>query len=399
MTGVGRRSTALHTALRIARERCLDRLRHGRAETYSVYGDYERLSPSLVNVSLGADCLDHHAGSVRDGLLDVLEELAGSGPSDEELEWDRKRARDGLLDPASVHRTLDGHALRELMGLPVLTPAALLDEHEGLRAPDVSAALREVLATLVVVAPEDAGPRAALADYGTPPHAAVTGRRYTPRRLRVTRAQVWLDEGEDGISLTERGEETVTVRYATSPGGVRTAPRRLEVVGDDGSSIEVDDRTWSGGGSLSAFVEGRLAPGTVVPGPLYARAARLETLIESQLPHRWVVADELAELPSLLSDEEEPMLVAYANRRLQPGLLALSNRHLVFLSSGPGQPFHWQAPLARIEIRTLRAGVPYLGGSRLRVRSGREEVTFTGIAPRRQVAALRAELHARGLIG
>ena len=115
---------------------------------------YLPLTADLAHVSLGADCLDAHAATVRDGMLAVVKALAADGPSTDELVESADGARRTLTDPYSIAGMLDNEAADILFAAERRTPVELLANADRLTSEDVVAVFQGALESAIVIAPE-----------------------------------------------------------------------------------------------------------------------------------------------------------------------------------------------------------------------------------------------------
>jgi predicted Zn-dependent peptidase len=388
---VGRRSTALNAAMRLAAERAIGRVRLEQGLSYSIGTDYLRLDGEHAHTILSADCLDDHAVKVRDGLLGVLDALASGEATDDEIALDRRRFHDAMAEPDWMRTILDAAATDDLHGWPSLSPAELLAEHEALTAADISETLSAALATRLVVSPERVPPPAGHAPYVGAPEEPVAGREFAPRRgITGRRAGHRVIAGDDGVTLLDSDSGPTTVRFAGMAGAVRGAPGEVTLVGRDGTFIRLTFRAWSEGDELERLIMGRLPHPGAVPGPEFEAARAVQAIAERDLSLSWSVSDELEGLPGLLGDGEALEHLARASRGHRAGLLAVTGRRVLWLYSSVrrGRDDMWEAPRDAIRGVKSWAGIPGVAEPRLRLRTGEEELKLTGVAPRRKLGEL-----------
>src|SRR5262249_2158090 len=79
------RPTALPVALSLLAQRLYQSPRQRRGLSYDACATYLPLTRDLAHLTLGADCLDQHAVSVRDQMLEELSRLADDGPGSADL--------------------------------------------------------------------------------------------------------------------------------------------------------------------------------------------------------------------------------------------------------------------------------------------------------------------------
>jgi zinc protease len=372
---VGRRSTAITCALRLAAERAVNRLRVEQGVSYSIGSDYLPLDADHGHLILSADCLDEHAARVVGGLLGVLEELGGGGATEDELALDLRRIRDAMAEPDWMRSELDRAASDELHGWPSMTSEELVAESEALTPAGVGAELADALATRLVVAPEGVPPppgHGSVDDTGEPP---VEGREFVPRRgLSGRRQAVRLIAGDEGITLIQPDEDPITVRFGSIAAAVRERPGQITLIARDASFIEFEFARLRDGDELERLVLDRLPPPGVVPGPMFEAARAVDAIAERDLERRWGVADELAQLGAALRDGESLEHLALASQGHRAGLLAVTDRRVIWLYDGVRSDIVWEAAREAIANVAPSSGIPGLRSARLKLETPDSEL-------------------------
>lgn len=382
------RGWATAAALELARRRLHERLRVEEGLVYDVHADFESLGAEQAHVVLAAGCLDEHAERVAAVTLDVLEELASSGSSEEEVTTARDRA--GRSDPGTaenVRARLDLETTELLLGA---APGAAERDEADLDRLDpaaVAEALRDALGTALVIVPEGCPrPREDLAtlERRLP---AVEGRRFKARGLRQGDELV---VGEAGLTLTD-DDGVVTIPAGEVAFVSQGSGGALTVHGVDGSWVEIDPAALQEGDAFRSAL-GTLSPDPYVPSA-DERAGLVRRLAAEQLERHWTVRDELDLPPELLADDEQPRLIAEADRGARTGLLVLTDRRVLFVYEGLRKEEFLQFPLA--EIRGAEGGGGFIGSGKLRLELEGDALRFTGVVPKGRAAEFVAALRER----
>jgi predicted Zn-dependent peptidase len=365
---VGRRSTAITCALRLAAERSVKRLRVDQGISYSIGSDYLPLDADRGHLILSADCLDEHAAPVVGGLLGVLEELGGGGATDDELALDLRRIRDAMAEPDWMRSELDRAASDELHGWPSMTSAEFLAESEALTPATVGAELSDALTTRLVIAPEGVPAPPGHGSLEASSEPPVEGREFVPRRgLSGRRQAVRLIAGEEGITLIQPDEEPITVRFGNIAAAVHERPGQITLIARDASFIEFEFGRLRDGDELERLVLDRLPPPGAVPGPAFEAARAVDAIAERDLERRWGVSDELTQLGGALRDGESLEHLALASQGHRAGLLAVTDRRVMWLYDGVRSDIFWETPREAIANVASSSGVPGLRAARLRL--------------------------------
>jgi zinc protease len=388
---VAPRSTALHAGFAIAAERGHDRLRREAGLSYSVNVGYELLDDRLAHVVLQADCRDVDAVGVRDGLLSVVDDLAEQGPAEAELEGDREQFARARRDPGAVAAMLDARARDLLLGAPETSHAELERERAELRPDGVAAAFREALASLLLLVPDGTTP---LADgrcttYDPATKEALEGTTYLPTTLwREWQHDVRVVVGGEGVTLTElAGKEPLTVRFADCVAAVPSLSGKLTLIDRTGAWVEVPPLIYERGDEAVERIRAALAPGALVP--LTERERALAPAVAEQLPPDALmrVPREADALLGLLGDDEDPLVLAAAERGPMAGLLVVTARRLLFVFVGQQSDL---LELQRSDLRGARA--KGMLRKRLVVEAGDDTHEFTALRPDGSLERLVAEL-------
>jgi len=385
----------------IARDRLYDRLRRECALVYDVDEGHGVVGPGQLHVRLSVDCRDEDARTVLETLLDTLGRLAGEGPTREELAFQLDQARRYLEDPTTLDGRLMDVALDELHGLRPLVDDELADAVARLTPERAAQALQRALGSMIVMAPESLGAAApeGLADYavGEPDAPPLEGRAFRE-----------MDETE---CLRRPCELVVGAGALHWRAGDGSAERRVpfdEVAavvreaGDAHVFITTDDRTFEI--SPLAFHDGDALRAAVVAGvgeeriiPLDDRGRRVEELGAERLRRRELLTEELYRVSRDLAENERLVLLVEAEDMDGPGLLALTDRRLIWHYVARGAEGDEDAfrEVGRDALTGARAEAAEDGGIlRLDLDGDGEPLTIDRIWPAEDAARLAEELGA-----
>lgn len=245
------RSVPLLTALRILDVRLRDTLRHRHGVTYSSDWLYEPLTVDEAHVVVWADAMESNVDRVRNVFLTVLDELAFAGPTEEELESDRKRVRERLADPLESPSAVHKHAEDELLRDEPKTEAEFVAELEALSPRDIAAALTTATERMLLCLPREAAAVAGrFTEYPLEPQTHVSGRRWKRRRgllqRRLEGPERELVTSPEGVTLIADGF-TSTVRYDECTGMLSLADGTRALWSADGFYVAVNPEIWRDG--------------------------------------------------------------------------------------------------------------------------------------------------------
>jgi hypothetical protein len=357
LTVLAKRDTAIHAGFLIAIERAHAQLRRGAALSYAPGGAYLPLDGRTVHVMVNADCKDQDAPSVQDELLGILYALAEDGPTDEELEWDRTMLDRALRDPHWAAPMLDAEARDTLMGVQSPSRNELVQERAELTRESVARAIAETLDSLLVLAPSGvpASGSRPLAKYEPDDRNLVDGNAYpVTQEWEEWGEKSRLVVGEDGFSYARTdSDDVLSWSYANCIAGVQLLSGSMTVVGRDGSWVTVFPHRYLRGDEALRKIVGALGEDRLVP--LSTREHELEPIVQRELGDRvGRVAPEVDLLGGVLGANEELRALAEARRGHQVGLLAVTDRRLIFHFWGTFEKELFEKPLTAISGAELK---------------------------------------------
>jgi predicted Zn-dependent peptidase len=335
---VGSRSTALTTAVGLLEERLHRRLRLEAGLTYHVSGTYSALSGAAAHVTLGADCLDEHAAVVRDGILSELERLSADGPDTDELAAIVRERRAALNEPSWVLAELDSAATNELVGAPSFLRGDLVRELEGLTPQSVAEAVGQILPTALVLAPEGIGLQPGFVHFGSwRVRSLQEGRGYklrSPWFLPPPRASHFILSPEGVAAPADKRGPALAVRFADVVAVLRLGRTKLQLIDIEGSWIQCDHAILVDGNEIRDTIEAALPAEVFIPFVEGEPGVDVLDLSREKIGLRTGVATEIAAVQPLLAPGERVLNLARAERAIQRGLLVLTDRRLLYLSTG-----------------------------------------------------------------
>lgn len=396
---VAERSSALRATVAIAERRARQRLRYALGVTYDVSWNYDPLSREVAHVTLWADCLPANAGEVARELVAVLDELAATGPTDDELERERDDEREWIDDSENAPSNLFYRALQELLGADFQTDEEHIAEMAAVTPAVAARALATALETMLLVVPEETpAPDGRFTPYPVSSPERVSGRSLALRGLNLGREarRTRLVVGDDGISVLTADGGAATVRFDECVAVERWASGARALWGADGFRVEVEPEAWRDGDRVVRTIDERISPTLVVPmeREVEERVAEIDVLAEAKVKRGWMTSDELRTLPALLAPGEQVVTLAQASKRWRSGVLVLTDRRLLFL--------YLEDLVEEVDLSAITSvdatEKTWIGYSKLGVATVDGERTYTDIKEDR-LAELAAELRRRTQAG
>jgi hypothetical protein len=386
------RTTAFRAGLNVLVHRIQDRLRYELGLTYGVEGVFVPLTGTRVHVVLVSDATDQHAQRVCTEMLHAFDVLAHEGPAPEELEDELADARRFAITRSEVPSGLFYAATQHLLGQSSGVREHLA-ELEALTPADVAVAIGVARASILALVPESVGDVGGLRDYPISASHVITGKRYRPRGLKLRRADTdpVLVLGEDGVAIEASGSRTA-VPYARCVAALRYADGSRTLISDDGFFLSVDPTRWKDGTGIVAALDAGVEPALSIPlEPGVERAESVERLADEKLNRRWVVSEELEQLPDRLEEGEEAITLCEATKGMRAGLLVATDRRVVFFSIIRRETW-LEFPYAEI---TAVEGTEGMLDSNVRITTADGTVEFGAIAPKERTGEMVREIEAR----
>jgi hypothetical protein len=389
------RTVETTAALSVAEQRLRRRLRFELGVTYGVSASYEPLSGRKAHAVLWADCLDERAADVRDEAIALLRELAETGPTEEEQSEGTALVRQDTADPLQAVSFLHHHALQELLGEELESPADLLRQREAVTAQGAADALAAALDTMIVTVPEGTrGKARGVEPYPVTSPRAVSGRGYRLRGVHVKREyrRPRLVCGDEGVSLVTAEGPPLTVVFDECVALQRWAEGQRGLWGRDGFYLFVDPERWRGGREAVRHIDDHVPAELVVPmdRELEAQSEQAEGVLAEKVKRRWWTSDERRALAGHLLEGETVQTAAEASRGWKAGLLVATSSRLLFLYF---EDIALDLPRAEIDSVSARPA-RLLRENKLIVSADGVEHTFSDIRPKERLDELSQALKA-----
>jgi zinc protease len=326
VSGLGKRSTPLHSSLTVAHERLYRRLRLDLGLVYDPWSNYEPLGVDFVHVLMGAECPDDRAERVAGEVWRVVEEIADKGLTAEEIAEHRKRSARMYAEPDGVLSELDHAASQTLLGGEPIDTDEVLRELEELTPADTAAAVAEAFEHAFYLVPGGIEQVEGFARYEPVRPDPVDGTAYTYDTDFVP-AGFELRVGDSGLTLIRPDDKPLTLLWEELVLGETAPAGALMLMARDGSWVELPFATMESDEAREAVVK-RLPDGIMVPAGNLEATEALQDL-GAQLPDEAHVAPELAALPKELGEDETPEAVMAYRHGDGRGLLALTSERLI----------------------------------------------------------------------
>jgi len=387
---VGNRGIATRMGLDAFADVLRERLRYELALSYSIEHDFHALTADMSHLCVTADVADEHIGAWLDAATVALERIASDGPSEAMIERIKARYRRYDREESAATGWAAMCAEWELVGRTVPSRADYVAEYDSVTGEDVASAVERMRRSLLVLGPDGTTAPTGFTDYPVYSSTRLEGRRHRPasRRDRMRRhlRQVSLVSSQDGIgSVSQYG--WVTARYDETVLCISGENERTLLTAD-GFFLPIDANAWTHGAQLVDEIDRAILPELVVPDlpSPDVRASAIADLARSTFRRTWLVSEELRVLPTLLEDDEAPLVLAKASRGWRLGLVALTDRRLLFLyADGSKHSFvvERDAVSATAERSTLKLDL------------GDESVTLTDVDPKDKPAEIERLLRER----
>jgi hypothetical protein len=387
------RSPAFSAAYTVLVDRAWKRIRYEQGLAYDVGDWYEQLTGKVSASTLWIESLEENTQPVRNALLGILEDLAESGASEEELAENLGTYRETVSDPTELPSSLHFSAVEHLFGEPFVDAAEWLRRRREVTSEATAAAIRPALESLLLILPEDSDVPQGFTEYPRFSPAAVQGVVHRPRARLGPERKLRLVLGEEGISILLADGDKLTVRWSELAACVHWPDGTRTLWGLDGYSVYVDGTAFRKKERIVERIDERVPPELVVvmEPELTEKAQRVERAASEKLGRRWVVADELDLLADELEDGEEILTLAEGSQGLRAGLLVLTDRRLLWLYKMFAEK---RIELALADVESVEARRKFMETTVEVVARG-ETHKFEEIAPKDRAAELEALLRER----
>jgi predicted Zn-dependent peptidase len=328
-------------------------LRHDRGLAYDVSCSAKTVDAHRRLLVLGTDAADADAGAAAETLVAQVRRVADGGFAGDDLDA-AKGDLERSLATAEPLAVLSAMAQARLVRRRARTPAEVLASFRAVTHEEVAAAAQELLAGMLVACPEGRAPGvfAKLDPYAS---EAVEGtrhrRRRAPRRLLGPEVVV----GADGVSATFDDGTASTVRYDACVAAIREYDGALTLIGERGNAVDLDPGELRDGQAAVERVERALDPALIVGAD--ERVGRVEQSATRAL--RPAVVGEAGELLApMLGHDEQLLLTGEATRGIRSGILAVTDRRLLFVAKLLSE-YVEEIPLGAVQAVSVRRNPLY----------------------------------------
>ena len=262
------RSPALGLAWTSAERRAVSRLRYERGLIYGLSASNNPPNKHDAHIVFVAECTDENVDAVRAGLLEVLEEIAEDGPTEEErAEW-LQAVETGSSDPHEALSVAYWQAEDLLMN--DLKPVDLqLEEMRAVTTADAASALRHALRRAILLIPEE-GAEAPQAPFRlfepAPTTLQVEGRKFAAsgfRGLIGRRGHAVL--GEDGLAWRRPDGRGISIAFADATVLMTWRDGSFQLVDSNGNYLVFDPDDVRSADELSEAVRRAVPRELVIP--------------------------------------------------------------------------------------------------------------------------------------
>lgn len=238
------------------------RLRLEEGRSYEVSTSYEPMTADAAHGAVVADCLPDQAEDARDICIAELNQLALHGPTNDELEDHRQRARRAIsgADRAAAQR----QAFDALLGRADDADDVL--ELDRLTSNDLAMQLRTAMRTAVWIVPAQAGmvDRRIHAEVSSTVGPAPAGSQAIRLGALAPELADRLVFNEEQLSACWADGRIVTVRWRECVAVQHWADGARTVWGSDGFSIAIRPSEWSDHTRVLREVDAQIRPELIV---------------------------------------------------------------------------------------------------------------------------------------
>lgn len=257
------RSYAQHAAAYILQRRLTQVLRHEHGLSYDVQLASEDVGRDDVHWWLAADALPEQTPMAAHMLMTTVEALVDGGCDAGELEGYQRLVQEHAQQPGASVAILQRQARALVDGRSPRSAEETSRLVAKVTMTDVAAAARALQASMIVatpgLVPAVQGRMSALPRWS---RAAVSGTEHQPVAPDLA---VTLTTSADGVMLTDKSGNRVTVRYAAVAALVRWNDSKHSLIGGDGFTILLDAAEWRDGASVVAGILRHVSRDLVVP--------------------------------------------------------------------------------------------------------------------------------------
>ena len=239
---IAARSTALWAGLRIVERRAVDRIRSKEGLSCGVQTTIQQLDGRTVHALAATDAPPEQVTRAAAALLDVADLVSLTGPGEEEIRQVADGVDEELADPESLVGEMQRMARDELLGVPLSDLAGTRDTLLSLTPAAVASALRDALASLIVIVPPGArSPRPRF-----PPYAFLEAHPLPGTEVaHAVTSDLLMIVGPSGISMCDAERRASNISWQDVAAGARWEDGSVLLIGRDGTAIVFRPLLWS----------------------------------------------------------------------------------------------------------------------------------------------------------
>jgi hypothetical protein len=344
------------------------------------------LTAGLTHRLLSAGCGPEAVGD----LVAIFDSVAADGPTRDELADATEAAVHAACADDAVPGGLERMAVDELLGAPRRWKEDLAHEAESVSYAEAAAALREALTTQILLTPVGtAKPGERFQDFPWFSHERIEG---MPLRTLKRGQGVRIVVSQEGVShVADETGHASTVRFGDVAAALQEPDGSLTLIGRDGALVPIDPHAYKGAGQVVADLEQRLPPELVVPP---RETGRLEQLARRKLRLGAPVAEDLQLLGHRLDHDEQAVTLCEAVLGFKRGVLALTDRRVIWLHRGPREPMVRELPYGDV-LNVKLSRIPSL---LVTIKSPVGETAFSQIQPKERATEIAEEIRRRASV-
>jgi hypothetical protein len=242
------RGAMLNLLLSLAARRITTKLRYEKGISYEIGIGYEPITRDEAHGTLWASCLPEHARTVRDGIVQVFDDLAANGATADELKDTKEASLRSWNDPESIPQEVYRFALDHLLGFESSSVAEIADEFGHIDGPESARRIASAQATSILFLPSTCPPSDGRFKLPDGSASAVTGTTFR----HVTARYPWskgerLVVGKEGVSIVTVEGRPYTILFASCVVAVDHKSGKLELFADRGTWLVIDPIKWRRG--------------------------------------------------------------------------------------------------------------------------------------------------------
>jgi hypothetical protein len=262
------RSYPLALAWMAAEQRAIRRLRYERGLIYSLSATNNPPNRDDANIVFLAECTDANVDAMRKGLLEVLDEIAADGPSDEERAQWLLGLETAAADPNSASSMAASYAEDELFD-DFETNEEALEKMRAVTSAEAAAALREAMKSALLAIPEEGAeaPPPPFKEFAAAqPTMQIEGRRFPLKGLKGRLGREgYAILGEDAVSWQGTDGKQLGIAFDECEALMTWEDGNVQLVEANGSWFTLDTNTLRGGDELKAAILRAVPEDRVIP--------------------------------------------------------------------------------------------------------------------------------------